>query len=454
VRSFAKGETKGKGRLGFSAYGLLFTFFSLLFFFSNCAPAKKPVSRMEKVLQEKGFDLIPKSEEKLYSQKIASDIENEAEIMEDEFLNIYLDELGKKIISRTHFHNLVGDYEWSFKIIDSSEVNAFAALGGKVYVYRGLIEAAEVESELTGILAFEIAHVMARHVPQHLSQKAVIQGTVLPGEMIRGDRGLENLYQVFEAEGGVFSYFANLKYYPDEIEKTDEFALHNSYDAGFNPQGLVDFAKRLWEKDRQKPASLWMQRNPWSLKRQNHALAILNLFSPFIYPEESSKFAKLKTHLESLIPLPSKEEEPFIPEYTEVLRMSVMGNIDWTDTGLDVVEGQEIYFQASGGISLQKGNPLVYCSPKGYSLKTMLQPLSDRNIGALIGKVVKLISVEIDEETGEEIRNEIFEYFFIGSESKLRITMEGHLFLGINENIVGDNSGEFKVTLYRKKVKN
>lgn len=149
-----------------------------------------------------------------------------------------------------------------------------------------------------------------------------------------------------------------------------------------------------------------------------------------------------------LFPIRGEEEKDENQRKEEFLRVSVLADRDWTDTGLDVKEGQEIYFTATGGISLQKGNPMAYCGPDGYNLKTVQQPLPDSNIGSLIGKVVQLVSVEIDEETGEEIRNEIVETFCIGAEGRITMPIEGRLFLGINENIVGDNSGEFKVIIF------
>ena len=130
------------------------------------------------------------------------------------------------------------------------------------------------------------------------------------------------------------------------------------------------------------------------------------------------------------------------------LEISVMSNVDWTDTGLDVIEGQEIIFRAVGQISLQKGNPVTYCGPDGYNYQSRQQPLQDRNIGALIGKVYFLISLEVDEETGEEIRNEREEIFYIGSASRISMPMDGRLYLGINENLVVDNDGVFNVLLY------
>jgi hypothetical protein len=135
-------------------------------------------------------------------------------------------------------------------------------------------------------------------------------------------------------------------------------------------------------------------------------------------------------------------------EWREVSRITVLGSVDWTDTGLEVKEDQEIYFSAQRQISLQRGNPMAWCGPDGMDRKTMQQPISDKNIGALIGKVVWLISIEVDEETGEEIRHEIIEKFYIGSANQVRMPISGRLFLGINENVVGDNSGEFEVIIY------
>lgn len=130
------------------------------------------------------------------------------------------------------------------------------------------------------------------------------------------------------------------------------------------------------------------------------------------------------------------------------LEITVPGDSAWTDTGLDVAEGQEIYFRAVGQISLQKGNPVTYCGPEGYSYRSLQQPLHDQNIGALIGKVYFLISVEVDKETGEEIRNEREEIFYIGPDKQVIMPMAGRLFLGINENLVVDNEGIFTVVIY------
>lgn len=128
-----------------------------------------------------------------------------------------------------------------------------------------------------------------------------------------------------------------------------------------------------------------------------------------------------------------------------VYRLTVPSNVQWTDTGYDVEGDQTLSFSASGGISLQVGNPMAYCGPDGYDLKTVQQPIQNENIGALIGKVVLLISIEVDEETGKETRNEMVEIFHIGSDRIVSMPISGRLFLGVNENVAEDNSGQFTV---------
>jgi len=152
---------------------------------------------------------------------------------------------------------------------------------------------------------------------------------------------------------------------------------------------------------------------------------------------------------------PKAEAEPAaqaVPDDLELVKhMSVPSVSTWTDTGLDVQPGEEFVINATGGISLQRGNPTAFCGPDGYDLRTAQQPLPDKNIGALVGRVVQLVSIETDPETKKQVRNELIEVFYIGSESRTLMPIRGRLYLGVNENVAGDNAGEFKASIYRLK---
>ncbi|MCK4644752.1 MAG: M48 family metalloprotease [Candidatus Aminicenantes bacterium] len=430
---------------------LLLLFLSIFF---SCTAVEGSVLKRKEDEAEKRFYLIPEGDEIVYARRIASEIEKEIVILKDKFLSNFLDRIKNRIINRTRFGELVGNWEWSFKIIDSPDINAFTTLGGQVYIYRGLIEATESESELAGILAFETGHVMAHHVHQQINKKLMNQPDFKPGEIIAGDKGWERLDRIFLAEGGAFAFFSNLEYDSSKIEKADEFALINSYDAEFDPQGFVTLVNRLGISE--EPSFSWMRKNPWNPRRQKKLLAYLKLLPSFPFYEDPSGFNELRSLLKSL---PSTFLREGMDEYSETeletdIQLAVLGDLDWTDSGLDVREGQEIYFDASGQIILQEGNPIAHCGPEGYPLQDLHQPFTDRNKGALIGRVVWLISVEINEEKEQDIRHEVVEKFFIGPKNTIMMPLNGRLYLGINENVVGDNSGEFEVKIrIRKKVR-
>jgi len=137
----------------------------------------------------------------------------------------------------------------------------------------------------------------------------------------------------------------------------------------------------------------------------------------------------------------------FLCAAEETRTVVVPGNAAWTDTGIEVFQGQELEFAAEGRISLQKGNPQADCGPDGYDLQTVQQPLVDRNLGSLIGKVVIGVSVFKDVKTGQEKTEEAAELFYVGSGGRIAMPARGRLFLGINESVIGDNAGEFKVTV-------
>ncbi len=131
----------------------------------------------------------------------------------------------------------------------------------------------------------------------------------------------------------------------------------------------------------------------------------------------------------------------------ETKTVVVPGNAAWTDTEIEVIQGQEVEFAAEGKLSLQKGNPQADCGPDGYDLRTLQQPLTERNMGSLIGKVVIGITVIKDAKTGQEKTEEAAEFFYIGARSRVEMPAKGRLFLGINELVIGDNAGEFTVTV-------
>lgn len=110
----------------------------------------------------------------------------------------------------------------------------------------------------------------------------------------------------------------------------------------------------------------------------------------------------------------------------------VSGDVAWNDTGIDVRPGQTVYFESQGqvrwGRDRRDGPAGERNSPPNPG-----RPMPNRNAAALIGK----------------IGNDSGDLFFIGDETgAVRLRGSGRLFLGVNDDVLTDNSGNFRVVVY------
>jgi predicted Zn-dependent protease len=96
----------------------------------------------------------------------AAEVSAQLPLIRDAAVVNYISTLGNQLAKVTDTRNLA----WTFTVVDSKEVNAFALPGGWVYVNRGLIQRATDMSELAGVIAHEIGHVTRRHSVQQLQQ--------------------------------------------------------------------------------------------------------------------------------------------------------------------------------------------------------------------------------------------------------------------------------------------
>ena len=105
------------------------------------------------------FGGISEAQEIELGREAATMIEADLQLLDDQRVGDYVSRLGQALVARSGRAEL----SYAFTVVDSPEINAFALPGGFIYVNRGLIEAAENESELAGVLGHEIGHVVARH---------------------------------------------------------------------------------------------------------------------------------------------------------------------------------------------------------------------------------------------------------------------------------------------------
>lgn len=134
---------------------------------------------------------------------------------------------------------------WSFEVVDSSVINAFALPGGKVFISRGLLAKMTNEAQLAGVLGHEIGHVTAQHIGQQMTRATGIQlGLVVAG--VAASMSDEDLLAVLGVAGGEMAAGVYLlKFGRDQEHQADELGLRYMTRLGFDPMGQVQVMRIL-----------------------------------------------------------------------------------------------------------------------------------------------------------------------------------------------------------------
>jgi predicted Zn-dependent protease len=163
--------------------------------------------------------------------------------------------------------------KYTFYLVDSPEVNAFAIPGGHIFVNRGLIESADQASELAGVLGHEIAHVTERHGIKAIKKRQGA-GLLITLVFIVLGRDPGVVEQVVIQAGGE-AVFA--RYGREAEREADKRAVQTLPAAGYDPEGMATFFEELLRQQAQEPGLLdsWFGSHPTSQERVQNARAMI-----------------------------------------------------------------------------------------------------------------------------------------------------------------------------------
>ncbi len=99
-------------------------------------------------------------------------IGSQVRLFRDSRVTNYVNQIGQRLAARSDRPNL----RYTFQVVDDNSINAFATMGGYVYVNRGLLRAADNEAQLASVMSHEIGHIAARHAIKQMREKSVAQG--------------------------------------------------------------------------------------------------------------------------------------------------------------------------------------------------------------------------------------------------------------------------------------
>lgn len=162
--------------------------------------------------------------------QINDEILKQVQLYDDPEINNYVKQIGARLVPQSDRPNL----PFTFQVVNDDSINAFATMGGYVYVNTGLLKAAETEAEVAGVMAHEIAHITNKHALKQMRQRIIAGG-------LADAAGIDN--NVLVAVG--VEVGLNLpKSRRDEYE-ADQNGLENLVRSGYAPSGMIAFFQKL-----------------------------------------------------------------------------------------------------------------------------------------------------------------------------------------------------------------
>lgn len=164
-----------------------------------------------------------------------------AKIYRNASINSYINNIGQRLAKTSQRSNI----PYVFQVVDDDSINAFATMGGYVYINKGLIAAADNEAELASVIGHEIGHIAGRHGIEQMRNRAISQGLLSAAGVDRN-----SAIQI-----GVELAISRPNGRADELE-ADRFGLNNIINANYAPAGILGFMQKLLNRGGSTPSFL------------------------------------------------------------------------------------------------------------------------------------------------------------------------------------------------------
>lgn len=159
--------------------------------------------------------------------------------------------LAQAVVSYLNANGMGSDaatYQWEFNLVQDQNVNAFCMPGGKIVVYEGLLPVTKDEASLAIVLGHEIAHAVAKHSAERLSNSVRQQyGSQILGTVLSGAGASSSLQQISSSVFGLGSSLGSAAYSRKQESEADHLGLIFAAMAGYDPSGAVAFWQRMSE---------------------------------------------------------------------------------------------------------------------------------------------------------------------------------------------------------------
>jgi len=249
----------------------------------------------EPQLPDPGHTRISRQQQQQLGFQSAQEVYKQMPVLPDSSpVTEYVRQVGNRLVAAIPKQN---SWPFQFHVVAEKDINAFALPGGEMFVNLGAITAASNEAELAGVMAHEMGHVYMQHSAKQMEKAQVVQGLEgLAGAILGNSGGMLGSLGVAGVQVG--AGMVMLKYSRGDEAQADAVGTAILYRAGYNPQALADFFKKLEAQGNNGPQFLSDHPNPGN-REEAIQREIMN-WPPITYRSDAAAFARARKQAAAL----------------------------------------------------------------------------------------------------------------------------------------------------------
>lgn len=308
-----------------------------------------------------GFNVFSLDQDVEIGKQSVIQVEKQLPMLSNAAVSRYVSAIGARLAAQAPG----AKFAYQFKVVNASEVNAFALPGGFIYVNRGLVSKARTEGELAGVLAHEIAHVALRH-PTNQASKAYLAeaGLGLLGGLL-GGKTQSSTGQIIGAVGGFGLNSLFLKFSRSAESQADVVGTQILAKAGYNPIEMATFFNFMAQQAGGDPSKFatFMSSHPAPANREARVRQEAALLGPAKLLATTGNLRTIQTQIGKL---------PAAPTTAQLASATPTSGQSDPASGLSIESPSSqfhVFQQADGVYQLEKPNNWdAYVASGGYGV--------------------------------------------------------------------------------------
>ncbi|NDQ55515.1 MAG: M48 family metalloprotease [Acidipila sp.] len=260
-----------------------------------------PLASAQRTALSPGWNMFSPQQDVEVGQQAARDVERQVPMLNDARVDNYLNNLGQRLATHAPGYK----FPYTYRAVNDKAVNAFALPGGRIYINRGVLEIADTEAQLAGVMAHETSHVALRHGTNQASKASAAQ---LPLAILGGLMGNSTGAMLAQLGAGFTLNSILLKYSRTDESQADVMGTQILYDSGYDPRGMTQFLEKLQQLDKGGHHIQFFASHPSPDRRvERTATEVDKLGAPRGNAMTNSpEFDQIKRYVRSLPPPPAK----------------------------------------------------------------------------------------------------------------------------------------------------